>query len=111
MIDQLEPKYLMLAAFIADAIGLPNLAIEDTLAELVETHATGMTWNQIVKAEFGCTTQRVIDRFQEIMRMNPPGAQYALLLMMVEAGCREPRPYLAMVFGDAEELDNHFRTK
>ena len=111
MINQPEPKYLMLAAFIADAIGVPNLEIEESLSELVGTHAKGMTWNQVVKAEFGCTTKSVIDRFNQIMAMKPPGAQTALMLMMLDAGCKEPGPYLAMVFGNANELDNHFRTQ
>lgn len=106
-----DPRYLMLASFIADAIGVPNLEIEETLSELVDTHAKGMTWNQVVKEEFGCTTKSVLDRFNQIMEKKPPGAQTALMLMMLEAGCKDPGPYLAMVFGDAEELDNHFRTK
>ena len=101
---EIEPKFLLLASFAADCLGclLPEMNV--TLSELTSEHIATEDWHAAVYQEFGCTKESFLERFKFLVGKDMP-AQMALVFMLTEAGCEEPRPYLAMAIGHAEKLE------
>ena len=105
---EIEPKFLLLASFVADCLDCLIPEINVTLSELTNEHLDTEDWHAAVHQEFGCTKDSLLERFKFLLGQNM-SAQMALVFMMTEAACEEPRPYLAMTIGHARKLESMWR--
>lgn len=100
-----DGRFLMLSAFAADCLGILPEELDELLIEMAQEHVKTNDWRSLVTVQFGCTKESLLERFHELLRLEAP-ASTALVLMLTQAGCKEPRNFLAPVFGDATKLDS-----